>query len=178
MHTLFCVNTDEDFISKSFWEIEKKDWYLNELHVHARTICSILGVSHNRALQFFLVGRVARRRLLSAVDTSDGQPKRQLLSRVGGLYCVYTSQKSVSAWHDTTRHRLFRQCKRMYCRAVPCCVVLCWPTLQKWADAVRHHTARLFWQCKQKKAILGHAGVKKLLSGYFVACLLSRKQCQ
>ena len=88
---------------------------------------------------------------------------------VGGYYHVYTSPKN-ACQHGTTQHHLFRQCKRVFCRAVPHRVVPCWPTLQKWAG-----TAPLFWQCKWKRAKVGRAGIKKLTSGNFVACVLSRK---
>ena len=77
------------------------------------------------------------------------------------------AKKSGPARHGTARHRFFCQCKRVACRAVPCRAVLA-DTLSE-SVLTRHGTAPLFCQCKRKRAKVGRAGAKKLLSWNFEA---------
>ena len=63
------------------------------------------------------------------------------------------ANKSMSTRNGTTRHLLFCQCKRVSCSAVPCGVVMCWPTLQRCADTAwneRRYAERTYdlWPCR------------------------------
>ena len=85
------------------------------------------------------------------------------------------AEKSVSARHSTACFVSVNACFAVPCRVESCRADPLYKSELTWHGTTRH---RFFWQCKRKRAKVGRAGVKKLPSGNFVDCVLSRKQCQ